>query len=104
MRARRRGGALVGGSVAAGRWQRAAGGLTGPTGRVPGNAVGGGAHPSGGTMKMRWRMLQAVAFIVGEGAPISGEDGGTTLQCRRRRGEVIAASNGDNGGRWEVSP
>jgi hypothetical protein len=46
-------------------------------------------------------MLWAAAFISGEGAPVAGGDGGTTLQCRRRRGKVKAASNGDNGGGWE---
>jgi hypothetical protein len=44
------------------------------------------------------------AFIGGEGAPVANGDGGTVLQCRHKRGEVRAASNGDNSGRWEVSP
>jgi hypothetical protein len=46
-------------------------------------------------------MFWAVVFIGGEGAPVAGGGGGTTLQCRRGRGEVRAASNGDNGGRWK---
>jgi hypothetical protein len=40
--------ALAGGSVAAGRWQGAASELTGATGRAPGKAVRGRAHPSSG--------------------------------------------------------
>jgi hypothetical protein len=40
---------LKNGSVAAGRWQGATGELVGGTGRAPGKAIGGGAHPSGGT-------------------------------------------------------
>jgi hypothetical protein len=48
-------------------------------------------------------MLRAASFIGGEGAPMAVGDGGTTLQCQRRRREVRATSNGDNGGRWEVS-
>jgi hypothetical protein len=99
--ARWRGGALAGGSVVAGRWQRAAGALTGTTGRAPGKAVRGGAHPSGNVAWRRWRMLRAAAFIGGEGAPMAGDDGGMTLQCRCRRRKVRAASNGDNDGGWK---
>jgi hypothetical protein len=61
------------------RWQGAAGELTGATGRAPDKAVWGGAHPSGGTAWSRWRMLQAAAFIGGDGAPVAGGDGGTAL-------------------------
>jgi hypothetical protein len=92
--ARWRGGALAGGSVVAGRWQRA--GVI-----VPGKAVRGGAHPSGDVAWRRWRMLRATAFIGGEGAPMAGDDGGMTLQCRCRRRKVRAASNGDNDGVWK---
>jgi hypothetical protein len=92
--ARRRGGALIGGSVVASRWQ-------GTTGRVPGKAVGGGAHPSGGAAGMRWRMPRVAAFVGGEGAPVAGSDGGTTLQCRCEKRKVRAASNGDNSGGWK---
>jgi hypothetical protein len=31
---------------------------------------------------------------------VADGDGGTTLQCRCRRGNVRAASIGDNGGGW----
>jgi hypothetical protein len=47
---------------AAGRWHDAAGELVGATGRAPGKAVGGGAHPSGDAAWRRLRMLQPVAF------------------------------------------
>jgi hypothetical protein len=47
--ARRRAGALTVGSLVAGQHQGAAEELAGATGRAPGKAVGGGAHPSGGT-------------------------------------------------------
>jgi hypothetical protein len=102
-RTRRLGGALNCGSVAAGRRQGATGELMGATGRAPGKAIGGGAHLSGGVMERWWRMLWAAAFIGGEGAPVVNSDGGTTLQSRRGTGEVRPASNGDNGGGWEVS-
>jgi hypothetical protein len=87
--------------VVAGRQHGAISELAGATGRAPGNAVKGGAHLSGGTTWRRWRMLWVVVFIGGEGAPVAGGDGGTTLQCRRERGKVRVASNGDNNGRWE---
>jgi hypothetical protein len=45
-RMRRHGGTLNGSSVVVGWRQGAVGELTGATGRVPGNAVGDGAHPS----------------------------------------------------------
>jgi hypothetical protein len=80
----------------AGQLQGATSELTGATGRVPGNAVRGGAHPSaryngetaedassggvhwhGGSSDGRWRWRHEPAVSV-----------------RRRRGE----------GRWEVSP
>jgi hypothetical protein len=81
------------------RWRQAATGeLTGATGMALGNAVGGGAQPSGGAAWRRWRMLRAVAFIGGEGASVAGGDGGRTLQCGCGRGKVSATSNGDNGG------
>jgi hypothetical protein len=102
--ARRHGGMLGGGPVAAGRQQGAAGELMGATGRASGQAIGGGTHSSGGAMERRWRMLRAAAFISGEGAPVAGDDGGTTLWCWCRRGKVRAASTGDNGGGWGVSP
>jgi hypothetical protein len=89
--------------MAAGWRQGAAGELAGAIVRAPGKAVGGGAHPSGGAMERRWRMLRAATFVSGERAPVAGGDGGTTLQCQYGRVEVRAASNGDNGGRWEVS-
>jgi hypothetical protein len=66
-------------SPAAGWRQGATSELTEATGRAPGNAVGGGVHPSGGVTERRWRMLRATAFIGGEGAPVAGGDGGTTL-------------------------
>jgi hypothetical protein len=87
--------------VVAGQRQGAAGELARATGRASGKAVGGGAHPSGGATKRRWRMLRASAFIGGEGAPVADGDGGMTLQCRCRRGKVRASSNGDNGGGWK---
>jgi hypothetical protein len=90
--------------VAAGRRQGAVGEITGATGRAPGKTVGGGAHPSGGMTERRWSMLRAVAFVGGEGASVAGGDGGMTLQCQCKRGKMRATSNGDNGGRWEVSP
>jgi hypothetical protein len=90
--------------VAVGRRQGDVGELVGATGRAPGKAAGGGAHPSGGAAWRRWRMLWAVTFINREGAPVADGDGGTTLQCRCGRGKVRAASNGDNGGGWGVSP
>jgi hypothetical protein len=37
------------------RWQGAAGELMGATGRAPGKAVKGGAHPSGGATWRQWR-------------------------------------------------
>jgi hypothetical protein len=46
-------------------------------------------------------MLRAAIFVGGERAPLAGGDRGTTLQCRRGRGTLRAASNGDNGGGWE---
>jgi hypothetical protein len=102
-RARRLGGVLNCGLVAAVRRQGAAGELVGATGRAPGKAIGGGAHSSGGAMERQWRMLWAAAFIGGEGAPVAGSDGGMSLQSRRGTGEVRPVSNGDNGGGWEVS-
>jgi hypothetical protein len=73
----------------------------GATGRVPGKAVGGGAHPSGGAAWMRWWMPWVAAFVGGEGAPVAGSDGGTTLQCCCEKRKVRAASNGDNSGGWK---
>jgi hypothetical protein len=96
-----RSGALTGGSVVAGRRQGATGELTGATGRASGKAVGGGAHPNDIVAWRRWRILQAVAFVVREGAPVAGGDGGTALQCWCRRRKVRAASNGDNDGGWK---
>jgi hypothetical protein len=77
--ARARDGALACGLVVAGRWQGAADELMGAIGRAPSKAVRGGAHPSGGAASRRWRMLQATAFISGEGAPVASGDGGLTL-------------------------
>jgi hypothetical protein len=82
---------VVAHSPAAGQWQGAAGELTGAKGRASGNAVGGGAHPSGGAMKRQRRMLRVAAFISGEGAPMFRGDGGTTLQCQCGRGDVRVA-------------
>jgi hypothetical protein len=65
--------------VAAGRRQGAVDELAGATGRVPGKAVGGGAHPSGNAAWRWWRMLLSEAFVGREGAPVAGGDGGTTL-------------------------
>jgi hypothetical protein len=92
---------VVAHSLAAGRWHGAVGELMGATGRASGKAIGGGAHLSGDMTWRRWRMLWVAVFIGGEGAPVASGDGGTTLQCRRERGKVRVASNGDNGGRWE---
>jgi hypothetical protein len=77
--ARRRGGALTGGSVVAGRRQGATRELTGAIGRASGKAVGGGAHTNGGALWRRWKSLGTAAFISGESAPVAGGDGGTTL-------------------------
>jgi hypothetical protein len=65
--------------VVAGRWQGAAGELTGATGRAPGEVLGGRAHPNDGVAWRRWRRLGTTVFIGGERAPISGGDGGTAL-------------------------
>jgi hypothetical protein len=45
-----------------------------------GKAVGGGAHPSGGTAWRPWRMLRAVAFNDGEAAPVMDDIDGVALQ------------------------
>jgi hypothetical protein len=73
---------LVGGSVVAGRWQGAAGELTGATGRSSGEVLGGRAHPNDGAAWRRWRSLGTALFVGGERAPMAGGDGGTALQCR----------------------
>jgi hypothetical protein len=59
--------------------QGAAGELTGATGRAPDKGIRCGAHPSGGVAERRWRMLRATTFVGGEGGPVAGGDGGTTL-------------------------
>jgi hypothetical protein len=46
-------------------------------------------------------MLQAEAFVSGEGALVAGGDAGTILQCQCGRGKVRAASNGNNDGGWK---
>jgi hypothetical protein len=84
-----------------GRRQGAAGELAGATGRAPGKAVGGGAHPKGGAAWRRWRSLRTAVFTDGEGAPVAGGDGGAALQCLCERGKVRADSIGDNSGGWE---
>jgi hypothetical protein len=91
-------GTLAGLLVVAGQWQDAAGELVGATRRASSKAVGGGAHPSGGTTCRLWRMLRVAVFVGGEGVLVAGGDGGTGLQCRCRKRKVRAASNGDNGG------
>jgi hypothetical protein len=94
-------GALAGTSVVAGRRQGAVGELTGATGRAPGKAVGGGAHPNGGAAWTWWRSLGTATFVGRERAPVAGGDGGAALQCRCGRGKVRAASIWDNGRGWE---
>jgi hypothetical protein len=92
---------LYSGSVVAGRRQGATGELAGATGRVPGNAVGGGAHPNGGEAWRRRRSHGTAALVNGKRAPVASGDAGTTLQCRCRRGKVRATSIRDNSGEWE---
>jgi hypothetical protein len=80
---------------------------------VPGKAVGGGAHPSGGAAWRRWRMLQVAAFNGGEAAPITNDVDGVALQCQGKkekvRGEPIwtererAVVLNDDGGRQQCS-
>jgi hypothetical protein len=65
----------------AGQWQGAVGKLVEATGRVPGKAVEGGAHRSGGAAWRRWRMLWAAAFNGGEAAPVTDDIDGVALQC-----------------------
>jgi hypothetical protein len=61
--ARTRDGAVARSSAA--RWQGATGELVGATGRPPGKAVRGGAHPSSGAMERQQRMLRAARFKLG---------------------------------------
>jgi hypothetical protein len=59
----------------------------GATGRTPGKAVGGRAHPSNG---VAWGggELQAAAFNGGETASMTAGDGGMALLYRGGRGKV----------------
>jgi hypothetical protein len=62
--------------------------------------------PQGGRQARRsgaelTRSLGTAAFVGGERALVSSDDGGAALQCQCRRGKVRAASIGDNGGGWE---
>jgi hypothetical protein len=75
--ARTRDGAVARSSAA--RWQGATGELAGATGRAPGKAVRGGAHPSGGAMERQQRMLRAAAFVGAEGAPVTNDVEGVAL-------------------------
>jgi hypothetical protein len=100
-------------SPVAGWWLGAADELVGATGRAPGKAVGGGAHPSAGAAWRRWRMLWAVAFNGDEATPMMDDVDGVALQCWGRRenvrGESIwmerehAVVLTDNGGRRRCS-
>jgi hypothetical protein len=85
-------GALTGSSVAAGRWQGAAGELARDIGRVPSKAVRGGAHPSGAATERWWRMLRAAAFTGGEVAPVMDDVNNVPLQCRGKREKVRGES------------
>jgi hypothetical protein len=64
----------------------------GAIGRVPGKAVRGGAHPSGGAVWRRWRMLRAAVFNGGEAAPMTDDIDGVALQCQGRREKVRGES------------
>jgi hypothetical protein len=83
------------------RRQGVVGELVGVTGRVPGKAVGGRAHPNGGAAWRRRRSFGTAAFVDGEKAPVASGDGGTTLQYWCGEGKVRVASIGDNNGEWE---
>jgi hypothetical protein len=48
-------------------------------GGTPGKAIGGGAHPSGGTAWRWWRMLWAAAFNGSEAAPVMDDIDGVAL-------------------------
>jgi hypothetical protein len=112
-RSSRENGVLASGSVAAGRWQGAAGELTGATSMAPGKALGGGAHPSSGVMERRRRMLGAATFISGEVASVMDDVNGVSLQCWGRREKVRGESIWiereravvliDDGGWWRCS-
>jgi hypothetical protein len=84
---------MLTGSLVVAVWrQGVVGELMGTTGRASGKGVGGGTHPSGGTVWMRWRMLRAVAFNGGEAAPVTDDIDDVALQCRGRRQKVRGES------------
>jgi hypothetical protein len=72
--------------------QGAVGEPVGATGRVPGKAVGVGAHPSSGMAWRQWRMLRTAVFNSGEAAPMTDDVDGVTVQCRGRREKVRGES------------
>jgi hypothetical protein len=57
-------------------------------GGASGNAIGDGAHPSGGATWRRWRMLPAAVFNGGEATTVMDDIDSVALQCRGRREKV----------------